>query len=261
MDVSGKGSGTLEAGRPEGHRYGTRSRGGETRPETASDHWIYFVPPVKVLVAVPRPRTRSRTLVRHLDANLRRFPRLGHHSPLLPQKQDTPSLKQAFERIEWVAWLWLILGQEHGTHSQLSSGTRIARSQLAFFPNRMFLLYCYVLSISLLHDPSRPYEWRYEMRRDMQEIIPGLFLGPYVCSKNRDLLKQRGITHILCLRDATEKFIVKCHFREEIEYCEMWVFEIGRRLKVLKPKKTTVMSTRTKISSSSKPSVSLETDA
>lgn len=57
----------------------------------------------------------------------------------------------------------------------------------------------------------------------MQEILPGLWLGPYVCSKNRELLRTRGITHILCLRDATEKFIVKCHFPQEIQYHEMWV--------------------------------------
>lgn len=59
------------------------------------------------------------------------------------------------------------------------------------------------------------------MRRDMQEIIPGLWLGPYVCSKNRELLKSRGITHILCLRDATEKMIVKCHFPQDFKYHEM----------------------------------------
>ncbi|KAI9026943.1 protein-tyrosine phosphatase-like protein [Hyaloraphidium curvatum] len=70
---------------------------------------------------------------------------------------------------------------------------------------------------------DRPFEWRYEMRRDMQEILPGLWLGPYVCSKNRELLRQRGITHILCLRDATEKYIVKCHFPEEIRYHEIEV--------------------------------------
>lgn len=37
---------------------------------------------------------------------------------------------------------------------------------------------------------------RYEMRRECQEILPGLFLGPFVASKSLDTLQGLGITHM-----------------------------------------------------------------
>lgn len=37
---------------------------------------------------------------------------------------------------------------------------------------------------------------RYEMRRDCQEIIPGLLLGPFVVSKQLSRLQELGITHM-----------------------------------------------------------------
>jgi serine/threonine/tyrosine-interacting protein len=48
-------------------------------------------------------------------------------------------------------------------------------------------------------------EWSYEMRRDMQQIIPGLFIGPHVITRSKDYLQSKGITHILCLRDPKEE--------------------------------------------------------
>lgn len=36
----------------------------------------------------------------------------------------------------------------------------------------------------------------YEMRRDCQEIIPGLLLGPYLVSRDLDKLRKLGITHM-----------------------------------------------------------------
>jgi hypothetical protein len=39
-------------------------------------------------------------------------------------------------------------------------------------------------------------EYRYEMRRDCQEIIPGLLLGPFLVSRNKERLKQLGVTHM-----------------------------------------------------------------
>ncbi|KAG0165607.1 hypothetical protein DFQ28_008548, partial [Apophysomyces sp. BC1034] len=47
-------------------------------------------------------------------------------------------------------------------------------------------------------------EWQYEMRREMQEIMPGLFLGPFSASRNINDLQQVGITHILCILDGHE---------------------------------------------------------
>lgn len=62
------------------------------------------------------------------------------------------------------------------------------------------------------------HDWRYEMRREMQEILPGLWLGPYQCSKNKELLRSKGITHVLCIRDKNERHIVKTIYEDEFTY-------------------------------------------
>ncbi|KAF8195538.1 protein-tyrosine phosphatase-like protein [Pholiota molesta] len=61
-------------------------------------------------------------------------------------------------------------------------------------------------------------EWRYEMRRECQEILPGLLLGPFVASKSLDTLVGLGVTHIVCIRDAKEAFSVRPRFPERFEY-------------------------------------------
>uniref|UniRef100_A0A8C9RKJ4 Serine/threonine/tyrosine-interacting protein-like n=1 Tax=Scleropages formosus TaxID=113540 RepID=A0A8C9RKJ4_SCLFO len=45
-------------------------------------------------------------------------------------------------------------------------------------------------------------DWSYPMRREMQEIIPKLFLGPYSAAMKSKLptLERHGITHIICVR-------------------------------------------------------------
>jgi len=61
-------------------------------------------------------------------------------------------------------------------------------------------------------------EWRYEMRRECQEIIPGLFLGPFQVSKDLATLLSLGVTHILCIRDPKEAFLVKERFPDRFQY-------------------------------------------
>lgn len=61
-------------------------------------------------------------------------------------------------------------------------------------------------------------EWKYEMRRECQEIIPGLYLGPFQASKSIETLRQLGISHIVCIRDAKEAFSVKARFPEQFRY-------------------------------------------
>ncbi|TFK40725.1 protein-tyrosine phosphatase-like protein [Crucibulum laeve] len=61
-------------------------------------------------------------------------------------------------------------------------------------------------------------EWRYEMRRECQEILPGLLLGPFVASKSLQTLQDHRITHIVCIRDAKEAFSVKPRFPEHFQY-------------------------------------------
>ena len=70
-------------------------------------------------------------------------------------------------------------------------------------------------------------DWTYTMRRDMQvvmmmmmmmimmmimqEIVPGLYLGPYAAAgkKNFSKLESAGITHVVCVRQEIEKNFIK----------------------------------------------------
>ncbi|KAF9488024.1 phosphatases II [Pleurotus eryngii] len=61
-------------------------------------------------------------------------------------------------------------------------------------------------------------EWRYEMRRECQEILPGLLLGPFVASKSLETLQSLGVTHIVCIRDAKEAFSVRPRFPQQFTY-------------------------------------------
>ena len=74
-------------------------------------------------------------------------------------------------------------------------------------------------------DPSSPYidinraslvmgpveEWTYTMRRDMQEIVPGVYLGPYAAAGKKNLarLEQVGISHVVCVRQEIERNFIK----------------------------------------------------
>ncbi|KAI9830928.1 MAG: hypothetical protein M1819_005310 [Sarea resinae] len=45
-------------------------------------------------------------------------------------------------------------------------------------------------------------EWRYEWRRRAQKILPFIYLGPYSATKDRDFLREEGITLLLAVRDT-----------------------------------------------------------
>ncbi|XP_011630995.1 serine/threonine/tyrosine-interacting protein-like [Pogonomyrmex barbatus] len=67
---------------------------------------------------------------------------------------------------------------------------------------------------------ERPYEWTYTMRRNMQEVVPGVFLGPYSAasrSKLQSLLEHR-ITHIVCVRHAIEANLIRPNFPNHFKY-------------------------------------------
>ncbi|OXA62175.1 serine/threonine/tyrosine-interacting protein B isoform X2 [Folsomia candida] len=53
--------------------------------------------------------------------------------------------------------------------------------------------------------------WKYIMRREMQEVIPGLYLGPYAAASKSKLshLKECGITHIVCIRHLVERNVIR----------------------------------------------------
>lgn len=64
-------------------------------------------------------------------------------------------------------------------------------------------------------------EWKYEMRRQCQEILPNVLLGPFLVSKSLETLKELGITHILCIRDVKEAFSVRARFPQDFTYLEL----------------------------------------
>lgn len=38
--------------------------------------------------------------------------------------------------------------------------------------------------------------WKYDMRRDAQQIVPGLWLGPFTVATNKSRLLEMGVTHM-----------------------------------------------------------------
>ncbi|XP_037069509.1 serine/threonine/tyrosine-interacting protein B-like [Pollicipes pollicipes] len=71
--------------------------------------------------------------------------------------------------------------------------------------------------------PLAPLAWTYEMRREMQEILPGLFLGPYNAASRTQLdhLQQVGITHIVCVRRSDEASRIRPNFPHMFQYLEV----------------------------------------
>ncbi|CAH7669464.1 protein-tyrosine phosphatase-like protein [Phakopsora pachyrhizi] len=63
-----------------------------------------------------------------------------------------------------------------------------------------------------------PVEWRYEMRREAQEVLPSVFLGPYQASRDLDNLQRLGITHICCISETREAHLLKARFPENLKY-------------------------------------------
>jgi len=67
---------------------------------------------------------------------------------------------------------------------------------------------------------EEPVDWAYVMRREMQEILPGLFLGPYSAAMKSklDYLLSHEITHIICIRQNIEANFVRPNFPDRFSY-------------------------------------------
>jgi len=54
----------------------------------------------------------------------------------------------------------------------------------------------------------------------MQEIVPGVFLGPYAAAgkKNLSRLESAGVTHVICVRQEIEKNFIKPNFEPQLKY-------------------------------------------
>lgn len=63
-------------------------------------------------------------------------------------------------------------------------------------------------------------QWMYAMRRQMQEVLPGIFLGPYAAAMQSEYqtLVNCGITHIVCIRQLLEAKFIKPNFMHSFEY-------------------------------------------
>jgi len=63
-------------------------------------------------------------------------------------------------------------------------------------------------------------DWNYYMRREMQEILPGLYLGPYAAANKSKLssLLEQGITHIVCIRQDADASFVRPNFEDRFKY-------------------------------------------
>ncbi|XP_046650342.1 serine/threonine/tyrosine-interacting protein B-like [Daphnia pulicaria] len=73
---------------------------------------------------------------------------------------------------------------------------------------------------SITADFQEPNDWTYSMRREMQEIVKGLFLGPYSVAvrSKENYLETHGITHIVCVRQDIESHMIKTHFVDKFQY-------------------------------------------
>ncbi|XP_054169108.1 serine/threonine/tyrosine-interacting protein A-like [Oppia nitens] len=64
------------------------------------------------------------------------------------------------------------------------------------------------------------FEWEYAMRRQMQQIVPNLWLGPYAAAlktKEEELCRV-GITHIVCVRQDIESHWIRPNFPSKYKY-------------------------------------------
>lgn len=61
-------------------------------------------------------------------------------------------------------------------------------------------------------------DWKYEMRREAQEVLPSVFVGPYQASKDLNALKNSLITHICCISESREAHLLKPRFPDQFQY-------------------------------------------
>eukprot|EP01134_Creolimax_fragrantissima_P000888 CFRG0888T1 len=71
-------------------------------------------------------------------------------------------------------------------------------------------------------------KWDYSMRREMQEIVLGVFLGPYSCAlrQNALTLRNAGVTHIVCIRHMKEAQVIRCNSPEMFQYLVLTIADV-----------------------------------
>ncbi|WAQ85085.1 hypothetical protein PtA15_5A659 [Puccinia triticina] len=70
----------------------------------------------------------------------------------------------------------------------------------------------------VLHALGPPIDWKYEMRREAQQILPSIYLGPYQASIDLASLERNGITDICCIFESREAHLFKPRFPDRFQY-------------------------------------------
>ncbi|KAI1302381.1 Serine/threonine/tyrosine-interacting protein [Halotydeus destructor] len=77
-------------------------------------------------------------------------------------------------------------------------------------------------------DASDSTDWEYAMRRQMQQIVPGIYLGPYASAMRtqKENLKAQAITHIICIRSNIEAHLIRENFPGEFQYLSLDIADL-----------------------------------
>jgi len=61
-------------------------------------------------------------------------------------------------------------------------------------------------------------DWTYTKKRDAQEIVPGLWLGPFGAARDQDFLRRAGVTDVLVVRAPEEARIIAPKYPDVFHY-------------------------------------------
>lgn len=65
---------------------------------------------------------------------------------------------------------------------------------------------------------TKTFSWKYADRRNFQEVVDGVYIGPISASKDVSRLKQHGITTLVAIRTAATAHIFKANYPELFRY-------------------------------------------
>ncbi|KAI7933184.1 hypothetical protein MJO28_017782 [Puccinia striiformis f. sp. tritici] len=75
-----------------------------------------------------------------------------------------------------------------------------------------------ILPEDVIHALGPPIDWQYEMRREAQEILPSIYLGPFQASSDLSSLQKNRITHICCISEHGEAHLLKPRYPDRFNY-------------------------------------------
>lgn len=72
---------------------------------------------------------------------------------------------------------------------------------------------------------SKDFHWEYADRRSLQEIVPGIYIGPLAAARDREALDRFGIKTLVAVRTQTTKNIFKSKFPDIYRYENLDIVE------------------------------------